>query len=95
VTMRDGLHARIMLWNSCLQTKVKDFLEEKSGTTGVIFDVASVFTEVLDNPTKFGFKDARDHGEEDCVWADVLHPTSKMHQIIAKEFVKVLEGNPL
>ena len=93
--LREGLHARILLWNSCLQTKVKEFLEENSGTTGVVFDVASVFAEVLDDPTKFGFKDARDHGKEDCVWNDVLHPTSKMHQIIAKEFVKVLERNPL
>jgi phospholipase/lecithinase/hemolysin len=78
-----------------LQTKVKDFLEENSGATGVIFDVASVFTQVLDDPTKFGFKDEWDHGEEDCVWNDVLHPTSKMHQVIANEFVKVLECNPL
>lgn len=95
VSARAGLHSRITLWNAYLKTAVKEFLEQHSETTGVIYDVASVFTSVLDDPAKFGFKDSTDHGDENCVWTDMLHPTSKMHRIIAKEFIKVLENNLL
>jgi len=90
VSVRANLHCRIILWNSCLQTVVKEFLEGHSGAIAEIYDVASVFTSVLDHPTEFGFKNSNDWGDENCVWNDALHPTSKMHQIIAEEFVKVI-----
>lgn len=93
ISARARLHSRITLWNNYLRTAVKQFLEEYSEATGAMFDVAKVFTSVLDHPTDFGFKDATDHGEPDCVWEDMLHPTSKMHRIIATEFVRVLENN--
>ena len=71
------------------------FFDTHDGATGALYDVAAVFSVVLDGPTKYGFKDATDHGQEDTIWSDMLHPTSKMHQIIAKEFVNVLENSPL
>ena len=90
VSVRAHLRCRIILWNSYLQTVVKEFLEGHSEAITAIYDVASVFTSVLDDPTKFGFKDSTDWGDENCVWDDALHPTSKMHHIIAEEFVKVI-----
>ena len=91
VSVRAGLRRRITLWNSYLRTVVQEFREGHSGAIAVIYDVASVFTSVLEHPTNFGFKDSTDWGDENCVWNDALHPTSKMHQIIAEEFVMVIQ----
>lgn len=72
------------------------FRERHSDVSLDVYDVAGLFNDVLDNPAKYGFKDAISYGDpEKCVWSDILHPTSAMHKVIAADvarFLTVEEG---
>jgi phospholipase/lecithinase/hemolysin len=46
---------------------------------------------VLDNPTKYGFRNGTSRGDsKKCVWQDILHPTTAMHMVIAADVAKFL-----
>ena len=54
------------------------------------------FCEILDEPGEFGFwrgrREARRFGDE--IWVDGLHPTSKMHRVVAEKLKVFFEGYP-
>ena len=46
---------------------------------------------MLDNPKKYGFRNGTSTGDsKECVWQDILHPTSAMHKVIAADVAKFL-----
>jgi phospholipase/lecithinase/hemolysin len=51
-----------------------------------------VFTQILDVPREYGFKadDVRKRGGG--IWYDHIHPTTRVHDILARELVEFLEG---
>jgi phospholipase/lecithinase/hemolysin len=56
-----------------------------------VFDVAEIFKKVLDDPAQYGFKAATTCGNSDeCIWRDILHPTTAMHKVIAADVAKFL-----
>jgi phospholipase/lecithinase/hemolysin len=58
-----------------------------------IYDAVKLFNKVLDNPKEYGFKDAISTGNSDqCVWRDLIHPTTAMHKVIAADIAKFLIG---
>lgn len=59
------------------------------------FDVRSVLAEIIEDAKHFGFKNAIESGNEsgnpnEYVFWDGIHPTSKVHQLIARAAMDVL-----
>ena len=51
----------------------------------MIFSSWETFNRVLDRPVSFGFPSKDVQKERGSIWIDHLHPTSKMHNIIARD----------
>ena len=58
----------------------------------MLYDSWSFMTDVLDNPTEYGFQDATCINEDgvSCVWWNDYHPSSKYHQLQAEDMKAVL-----
>lgn len=52
------------------------------GATAELFSTQQVFTDILRNPTKYGFKESDPYTISGGIWVDGLHPTTKMLQIL-------------
>ncbi|TFK76392.1 hypothetical protein BDN72DRAFT_830957 [Pluteus cervinus] len=79
-------------WNEELAKAIKAFVEVHQDISAFFFSSSELFTKVLDNPEEYGFteKDKRKAGGS--IWADRLHPTSKVHDLIAKEVGEFLSS---
>ena len=59
----------------------------------VVYDTHALFTEVLNEPGKWGFKDNLSKCHDwDCIWDDDLHPTFAMHKVVAKDLAAFLSS---
>lgn len=86
------LPGRIAEWNSELLRRIRLFRDRHPDVLVVHYDSFAMFTEILDNPESFGFRDAiTECVEQDCFWADFLHPTSAVHWILAGEISAYLD----
>lgn len=84
-------------WNEVLTTKVQGFAASHPETTNLIFSSWRVFTRVLDTPQRYGFSEKDVDRAGGAIWVDVLHATSKMHDILAKEissFIRSIKNQP-
>ncbi|KAI0670369.1 hypothetical protein C8Q78DRAFT_1035867 [Trametes maxima] len=82
------------LWNTLLRARVTSFSAKHSDVTTLLFSSWNTFTRVLDDPVAHGFGPehvARAGGE---IWADNLHPSTKMHDWIAHDVSKFLHEIP-
>lgn len=81
-------------WNSCLKSHVKD-LSQLPGVTVLYYSSFVVFSQILAEPEVYGFSknDVRKAGGS--IWMDILHPTGAVHEILADDMLKFLNGlNP-
>lgn len=88
------LGSRISQWNSLLPQYANNFLSQHSNISVAVYDLHTLFETVLNNPTKYGFKDATSgcHTSE-CIWVDEgPHSTYGMHKVIAADMVRFLEN---
>jgi phospholipase/lecithinase/hemolysin len=86
----NSLRSQIGDWNVALAELATRFRQFHTDVDVLVYDVAALFAEVLDHPTKYGFRNASSYGGEDCVWLDILHPTSAMHKVIAADVARFL-----
>lgn len=85
------VRSRIALWNVELEKLVDDFRETHPGVHAVVYDAAAIFNSVLDNPTKYGFKDSISSGEgKHYIWLDHLHPNYPLQRILAADLARFL-----
>jgi len=84
----------VMTWNEVLRMEINKFSNSYTGITTLLFPAWSVFNMVLRNPLAYDFteEDARKAGGG--IWIDSIHPTSKMHAVIAREITAFLEKYP-
>lgn len=61
---------------------------ERDGTAGKIFPAHRVFDDVLSSPMTYGFEERDAYTPEAGIWADYVHPTAKMHRVVADAFIK-------
>lgn len=66
------------------------FGEEHQDASVLVFSSWDLFTAVLDNPVQYGFKEDDSSKARGGIWVDRLHPTTKMHKIIAEKIVDYL-----
>ncbi|KAI0721078.1 hypothetical protein C8T65DRAFT_632157 [Cerioporus squamosus] len=82
------------VWNTELREHILKFSTDHADVTTLLFSSWDTFTRVLDDPTAHGFAPehvARPGGD---IWADNLHPSTKMHDWIAHDLAKFLHAHP-
>ncbi|KAF7968233.1 hypothetical protein HWV62_31559 [Athelia sp. TMB] len=82
----------IQSWNTLFAKRVQFLTSSHSQEiTTLLFSSHRLFADILDHPVVYGFE----RGDvEKCgggIWVDYLHPTSKIHKIIASEIVDFLD----
>ena len=82
-THNKALVSRIEEWNEKLATRSRQFNERFDDISLAIYDAYWVFSSILDNPGKNGFRDAVSICYEGCIWHDHIHPTAKVHELLA------------
>jgi phospholipase/lecithinase/hemolysin len=88
-----NLKWQIAEWNTHLKAFTWEFKKRHSDIFIDIYDAAKVINRMLDNPSKFGFKDAISSCRTaECVWKDQVHPTFAAQRILAEHFAAYLEG---
>ena len=75
-----------------LRESTSKFVTEHPDATVFIFSSWDLFTTVLDDPVQYGFKEEDRSKNGGGIWVDRLHPTTKMHEIIAKGIVEYLKS---
>ncbi|KAJ3557005.1 hypothetical protein NM688_g1712 [Phlebia brevispora] len=83
-------HGTFEKWNDVLQTSAKQFASDHPGVTMLIYSSHATFTRVLNDPAAYGFRkeDLRKAGGS--IWADQSHPSSKMHDEMAKDMISFM-----
>ncbi|KAF9489400.1 hypothetical protein BDN71DRAFT_322124 [Pleurotus eryngii] len=72
-------------WNKLLEDGAASFATANPEATVMIFSAWDLFHNVMDNPDKYGFCTEKGGSGVGGFLVDGLHPTSKMHDIIARE----------
>jgi phospholipase/lecithinase/hemolysin len=82
---------RIAAWNAELLKFVAAFQRRHQDIYVYLYDSAPVFDVILDEPGRFGFKDAiSECSQKDCVWSDGAHPAFGLHRILAQDIASFL-----
>jgi phospholipase/lecithinase/hemolysin len=87
---QDRVAAKIITWNSVLRDKAAKFSADHQDATVMLFSSWDTFTRVFDSPEVCGFKagDLRKRGGK--IWVDHIHPSSRMHRIVADDIFSFL-----
>lgn len=81
-------------WNENLHKGAAEFITKHPDITLLMYSSWDVFDKVYQDPVKFGFR-ARDlKMARGGIWADFIHPTSKMHAVLAKDMEEFLDQFP-
>jgi len=84
-----------MEWNRKLAQSVRAFCDSHpEDITAMIYSSYDTFTRVLDEPTSYGFSSDDIDKEGGAIWHDHLHPTSAMHDLIARDIASFLGDQP-
>lgn len=95
--MRDPPRGKLSFeeWNDCLRARAADFARTHSDATVVIYSAWDTFTRVLNNPSAFGFNGGDVRRRGGTIWVDHIHPSSQMHDEIAKDIAALLQNLPV
>ncbi|KAK2466860.1 hypothetical protein APHAL10511_001118 [Amanita phalloides] len=80
------------MWNAALRKAVETFASSHEDVTVLLYSSHATFTKILDNPEEYGFNAGDVRRREGSVWADHLHPTSKVHRIVAQDVAGFLSA---
>lgn len=61
----------------------------------LLFDAYSLFSRMLADPVAYGFPAGSGHMYDQEMYVDNIHPTSRVHQIVAKEVASFLTGEEI
>ena len=83
---------KIQTWNECLGKEVKAFATAHPDATALLFSSYEAFDTLLDNAEQNGLKaqDRKRRGGD--IWIDHIHPTSKVHDNIARRVAAFLDN---
>ncbi|KAK7054762.1 hypothetical protein VNI00_003225 [Paramarasmius palmivorus] len=77
-------------WNNMLQSGALNFAKLHSDATVLLYSSAALFNTVLDDPYSYGFDAAEIRKGWGKFWHDNLHPTTKVHDILAEDIARFL-----
>lgn len=82
----------IQSWNTLFAERVQLMASSHSQEiTTLLFSSHRLFTDILDHPIVYGFERGDVEKSGGGIWVDYLHPTSKIHKVIASEIVDFLD----
>lgn len=86
----NGKRENYLNWNTSLATAATLFATTHPDTTVMIYSSWDTFTALLDDPAAHGFpvQDIKKVGAS--VWYDHLHPTSRVHDLVARDMARFL-----
>ena len=92
--MRPHLEAvveeKFQAWNTALRNAAQDFGENHPDATVLLFSSFEAFDTILDRPEEFGFDPEDVKRSNGSIWTDHIHPTSKVHDYIARRVAAFL-----
>ncbi|WVW86551.1 hypothetical protein I302_108601 [Kwoniella bestiolae CBS 10118] len=89
-SLMELLSSRISEWNDLLPSRIDRWLLQPN-TTGRIFSSHHLFERILEDPTRYDFRQEDPTLPSGGIWVDGLHPTSEVHEVIATEFERFLK----
>lgn len=81
-------------WNEMLRKNVRAFLSENEDVTTMVLSSFDFFNLVFETPSKYGFEEKDIRRRYGPVWADHIHPTSRMHELLAERVNEFLRSYP-
>jgi len=72
-------------WNTSLRQTMKKFASRHEDVTALLYSSHAMLTKILDNPETYGFPRGDVRKRAGSIWFDHLHPTSKVHDLIAED----------
>ncbi|KAI0328323.1 hypothetical protein GY45DRAFT_1326452 [Cubamyces sp. BRFM 1775] len=86
----DEIEERVKTWNELLQAQITEFGISSKEATTLLFSSHQVLTDVLDDPSEYDFGEDDPETEGGRIWADYLHMTAEVHDILAERLLKSL-----
>ena len=86
----DEIRDRVQTWNKLLQEHSTNFGLSSREATVLLFSAHRVLTDVLDDPLEYDFNEDDPADEGGSIWADDLHLTSEVHDIVAQQLLNSL-----
>jgi phospholipase/lecithinase/hemolysin len=83
---------KIQTWNTALRDAAQDFGENHSDATVLLFSSFEAFDTILNKPEEHGFNPEDVKRLNGGIWLDHIHPTSKVHDYIARRVAAFLES---
>ncbi|KAG8969441.1 hypothetical protein FRC05_001076 [Tulasnella sp. 425] len=85
--------SRCQAWNQSLKSRIQtEFITGHPDASAFVFDTWELFERLLTNPSEFGFSSNAGRGFDQEMYWDNIHPTSAVHQILAKAVADFLAG---
>jgi hypothetical protein len=85
---------RFLNWNTSLHDMISKFAANHADITAFTFSSWDLFTRILDDPVTHGFPKGDVQKFGGSIWVDHVHPSSKIHDFIAKGFSDFLNSCP-
>ncbi|CAE6380245.1 unnamed protein product [Rhizoctonia solani] len=82
------LGSRVLAWNARLKRAAEAFQARRPDVSVFYYDTWALYTELLDNPEKYGFSDTTTVGGS--FWYDPVHPRTKVHDYMAANLAEFL-----
>ena len=81
-------------WNDELRRGVDYFATTHPDATVMLFSAWDTFTRILSDPGRYGFSPVDRTIQGGSIWFDFMHPTSRVHDILAGEISQFLASQP-
>ncbi|KAI0307236.1 hypothetical protein B0F90DRAFT_1622154 [Multifurca ochricompacta] len=85
---------RFRNWNDELRRGLATFTSRYPDATVMVFSAWETFSRILSDPARYGFNPADRNTQGGSIWFDFMHPTSRVHNILAGEIAQFLASQP-
>lgn len=83
---------KFQAWNTALSNEAQRFGKDHPDATVLVFSSFEAFDDVLNKAEELGFDPKDIKREGGSIWMDHIHPTSKVHDQIARRLAAFLES---
>jgi phospholipase/lecithinase/hemolysin len=81
-------------WNEELRHGLVNFEMAHPDATVMLFSAWDTFARILSEPARYGLNPADRNTQGGTIWFDFMHPTSRVHNILAGEIAQFLASQP-
>lgn len=78
-----------------LRKSVKAFLSKNEDVTTMVLSSSDFFNLIFKTPSRYGFEETDIRKRYGPVWADHIHPTSRIHELFAERVNEFLRSYPV